>query len=115
MSVEKELKKDLIDMNLEEDVIKVIQLLAQKDEHLPLKTEIDNPMLMTAIDVLTDNLKNRGLDNSYNTLDSFRTWYRLNMVSSKRKGRNEIIEALRTLREYSATKLNKWLGKQNET
>lgn len=122
MSVEKEMKKDLIDINLEEDVIKVIQLLAQKDDHLPLKTDIDNPLLMTTIDILCENLENKKnskdeliFPSSVATLNGFRNWYRINMVSHKRKGRSEIIEALRTLREYTASKLNRWLGKENES
>lgn len=110
MSVEEEVKENLIDVNIEEDVIKVIQLLTKNDENLPLKTEIDNPLLMTAIDVLTDNIEKK-LPDSYKTANSFRQWYRINMVSKNRKSRQELIEALRTLRDYANTRMNKWLGR----
>lgn len=112
MSVEKEISDDLHDMNLEEDVVKVVQLLTTHDANLPLKTEIDNVMLMTTLDVLTDNLKdNEKMNQAYKTLNAFRNWYRVNAVSGNRQSRKEVIEALRTLREYSATRLSKWLGK----
>lgn len=110
MSVAKDVEENLIDVNVEEDVIKVIQLLTKNDKDLPLKTEIDNPLLMTSIDVLTDNLKGK-LPKSYATADAFRTWFRINMVSKNRKSRAELIEALRTLRDYANTRLNRWLGR----
>ena len=106
------MKKEMIDIDTEKDVVQVIKLLTTLDEDLPLKTEIDNPLLMTIIDVQVDNLKDK-LPASYQTANAFRTWLRVNNVSNKRKGRLEVIEALRTLREYAQTRLNKVMGNRN--
>lgn len=117
MSVEEEINSEMIDVNTEKDVVEVVKLLTHLDEDLPLKTQIDNPMLMSVIDTLTDNLiidkdkKQYKLPKTYQTLNSFRVWYRINMVSDKRKGRLEVIEALRTLRDYVQSRMDKALGK----
>lgn len=121
MSVENELNKDMIDVNTEKDVVEVVRLLTELDKNLPMKTQIDNPMLMSVIDTLRDNLiidedkKQFKLPKTYQTLKNFTIAYRVNMVSYKRKSRSEFIEALRTLRDYAQSKTDKLLGKkQNE-
>lgn len=64
------------------------------EENVSMKTEIQRPLRMTQFEILSDLLKSEGLIESANLIDNFAHKYRINMVSNKRKSRQEIIQAL---------------------
>jgi pantothenate synthetase len=68
-------------------------------QDLELKTEIHNPLVISALDVLAISLRENNLNISSNILANFLYWFRINMVSYKRLSRNEIIKGIIGLRE----------------
>jgi len=110
MSVEKGFS-ELLNHDLQNLNTKVIELLAQLDKNLALKTEIENPELLAFYKTCAIYLKERGLKKSSDTLNNMIKYYLIYMVSKKRKGRLEIIEALKALRENMTSNMSKLLGK----
>jgi len=113
MSVEKGFQ-DLLNHDLQNLNTKVIEMLAQLDKNIALKTEIENPEFLAFYKTCAIYLKQRGLKNSSDTLNNMIQYYLIYMVSKKRKGRLEIIEALKAMRETVTSSMSKLLGK-NET
>lgn len=89
----------------------VIKLLAQKDKHLPLKTDIENPEYLAMYKTCAIYLKKKDLKLSSEILNTMINYYMLYRVSKKRKGRTEIIEALKVVRDALHSTGNKLLGK----
>jgi len=86
-------------------IMEVAKLLVTKDKNLALKTEIDDPLNFAVMGAMGDYLKKSGLDRSAkligNILDNHMTY----MVSFKRRGRGELIEALKILTENEKNKM----------
>lgn len=95
-------------------IMEVAKLLVTKDENLSLKTEIDDPLNFAVMGAMSDYLKKSGLDRSAklikNILDNHMTY----MVSFKRKGRGELIDALRILTENEKNKMKNDAGLGNK-
>jgi len=68
-------------------------------QDIELKTEIHNPLVISALDVLAITLKENNLNISSNILSNFLLWFRINMISYKRLSRHEIIKGIIGLRE----------------
>jgi len=107
-----ELKK-----NDENEFSKLISELIN-DKNIELKTEISNPLVMSILDSLGEYLEQKGLKQSSSLLKTFLFWFRVNMISFKRKSRNEYIKAINSLYSSEITEkekeeklLNKLLGK----
>lgn len=113
MSVENSFR-ELMNQDLQNLNTEVIRLLAERDKNLAMKTEIQNPDFLAYYKACSIYLKNKGLKNSSDILKSIIDYYLLYQVSKARKGRLEIIEALKTVRDALQTKTSKWLGRGNE-
>ena len=91
----------------------VSELINSKD--VELKTQIDNPVLISLMDTLADYLADRNLQQSSNLIANLLFHFRVNMVSYKRKSREEYIKALIGVKEEEKEKqeeiLKKLLGK----
>lgn len=79
---------------------KVIASALVSGEDAEVKTEIRNPLAMSAIDVAVEWLKDEFGDGSEVLLteadvaDLFGSWYRINMISFDRKSRDEVVKAV---------------------
>lgn len=110
MSVEKGFQ-ELLNNDMQNLNTKVIEMLAQLDKNIALKTEIESPEFLAFYKTCAIYLKKRGLKDSSETLNSMIKYYLIYMVSKKRKGRLEIIEALKAMRQTINTNMSKLLGK----
>ena len=63
-------------------------------ENIEMKTEIQRPVNLTKLKMLSIWLRNEGMINCANMIDAFIYEFRVNMVSNKRQSRKEIISAL---------------------
>jgi len=63
-------------------------------EHIEMKTEIQRPLNLTKLKMLSIWLRNEGMISCANLIDGFIYEFRVNMVSNKRQSRKEIISAL---------------------
>lgn len=113
MSVEKTFS-ELLNQDLQNMNIEAIKILATLDKNIAMKTEIEYPELLSFYKTCAIYLKQRGLKNSSDTVNNLIKYYLLYMVSKKRKGRGEIIEALRAIKETMNNNLNKVLGKNSQ-
>lgn len=111
MSIEQNFK-ELLNQDLQNLNTEVIKLLAQKDKNIPLKTDIENPEFLAFYKTCAVYLDQKGLKDSAKILNSIILYYMLYRVSHKRKGRLEIIEALKTVRDALQSTGNKLLGRE---
>lgn len=87
--------------NIDEDnpISKLIdQFFSDKD--IEKKTELDKPLKWSALKMIEDKLEAKGLHLSANVIRQFRETSFRYLVSYKRQGRKEIIEALQSLTAF---------------
>jgi len=77
----------------EESLEKILVALLD-DENIEMKTEIQKPLNLTRLKVLSVWLKNHDMTKSAQMIDSFIAYYLVYMVSKGRMSRKEIISAL---------------------
>lgn len=97
MSLLDEFEK-LNDVTAEEILTNLMQA-----ENIEMKTEIKKPLQLAKLYVLKTLLQNTGFNTASNIIDTFIQKYLVYMVSDKRKGRKEIIEAVSGIREQVKT------------
>jgi hypothetical protein len=92
-------------------VEKIMDKLIVADKNLILKTDIENSMAFTALIVISDDLKRKGLRESAKTLNRFIDAYIKVRVSYKRLSRKEILDAISAIkREQSNSIISKLIG-----
>jgi hypothetical protein len=85
-------------------VEKIMDKFIIADRNLILKTDLENPLTFTALMVIQNDLKRKGLKESAKTLEVFCDYYIKCRVSNKRMSRKEILDAISAIkREQSAT------------
>lgn len=75
----------------------IVSDMGKIDDNLAMKTEIKRPMEVTLVDLMAVRCEDVGYSKTARLLKAFNLWYRVNMVSFKRKGREEAFEAFRSL------------------
>lgn len=95
-------------------IAQTMRLLAENDENIDLKSEINEPMKLAVWDMLIEYWENRGLKQTANMAKLLKTKYIINMVSYKRKSRKEMIQALQSINahEEEQSKIERLLNKQ---
>lgn len=72
---------------------KILVRLLEPD-NVETKTQVDNPIALTRLDILSSWLRNEGVKGAANLVKDFAHDYRINMVSYKRQSRTEVVKAL---------------------
>jgi hypothetical protein len=97
-------------MSLLDDFEKVSDITAEeiltrlmKADDIELKTEIKKPLHLAKLYVLKELMQDAGFNTAGEIIDRFIQKYLVYMVSDKRKGRREIIEAVSGIREQIKT------------
>jgi hypothetical protein len=67
------------------------------EENLDRKTDLHNPLLWAAMEMIRDQLEQKGLSGASRILGEFRVHGMRYLISDKRKGRGEYIEALKAV------------------
>lgn len=99
---EREYADDFIDMISqlkEEKAIGILNDLINAKENLDMKTEINNPLSLSALKTLSHYIKKRNLNITSYYINYFIKVYLRYMVSNKRRSRKEIVNALINLKE----------------
>lgn len=73
----------------------ILLSLAKKDSDLQLKTQIRYPHKLAVLSLLKQRAQDAGLKGSFKLLELYHTEYLANMVSYKRQGRKELIDAIK--------------------
>ena len=91
---------------------KILNLLLKSDDNLPLKSHVDNPVALSTLKLLAFYLEKKKMKYSANILNIFIKSLLEYMVSYKRMGRKEIIEAFKHKKEEleRQEQINKILG-----
>lgn len=89
----------------DQQIMEVAKLLVTKDKNLALKTEIDDPLNFAVMGAMGDYLKKMGLHRSAKLIKNILENHMTYQVSYKRKGRAELIEALKILTENEKNKM----------
>lgn len=90
---------------------KILNFLLKSDKDLPLKSHIENPVALATLSVLAEYLEKKELKKSANILKIFIRVFLEYMVSYKRLGRKEIIEAFKSrIEKEEREKLQRLLG-----
>ena len=79
---------------IEEESFEKILVELLKKENIEMKTDIENALNFTRLEVLGTLLHSEHLPDSAKLIDVFVLKYRVNRVSHKRQSRKEIIQAL---------------------
>lgn len=87
----------------------IVKLLTELDNNIPMKTEIPQPAKLVLMKTLALYLKQKGLDEPAEILENIIQWLLVYMVSRKRKGREEVIEIIKGIKDAKLTE--KLLGK----
>lgn len=74
--------------------VQVLNSLMVSDKSLALKTQINDPVVVSVLDVLVAYAKKKGYTITATILENLLKSYRENMVSFKRQGRKEIIQGV---------------------
>lgn len=109
MSVEENFK-GMMSQELTNMPFEVVKLLSELDKNIALKTDIENPEALSILKALSVYLHTKGLKNSSTTLNTLIKYYIIYRVSHNRKGRFEMIEALRASKDYLESRLSKLMG-----
>lgn len=72
-------------------------------ENIEMKTEIKKPLQLAKLYVLKELLQDAGFNTASGIINAFIQKYLVYMVSDKRKGRKEIIDAISGIREQIKT------------
>jgi len=83
----------LIPMQEKDSLEQILNNLLNPD-NIEMKTEIQRPLNLTKLKMLSIWLRNEGMISAANLIDGFIYEFRVNMVSNKRQSRKEIISAL---------------------
>jgi len=78
----------------ETSIFNILISLISDYKHLTLKTEIHNPKAITFIEMFGKSFTARGYEKTGKYYKDFINTYKANMVSYKRKSRDEIIKAI---------------------
>jgi len=89
-----------------------IKTLIKKDEDLPLKTEIPDPVRFAALTAIGTDLKLRGMKETSKFIREFQKSYMIYMVSKDRQSRREIIEVLTKEQERMDSLTEKLLSRR---
>ena len=91
---------------------KILNLLLKSDKDLPLKSHVENPIALATLKLLACYLEEKKMKKSAKILNTFISTLLEYMVSYKRLGRKEIIEAFkhRLEKEEEQERLSKLLG-----
>lgn len=85
---------------------KILSDLGKIDNDLPMKTEIKSPVATTLIDLMAVRGVQLGYFKTAMVLKAFNVWYRVNMVSNKRQGRAETVDAFKAIYVEELRKLS---------
>lgn len=110
MSVE-DAFKGLTSAGEEFNPTQIVKLLTEVDKNIAMKTEIPRPARLTLMKTLAVYLKNKNLDDSSLVLTTIIDYLLIYMVSKRRKGREEVIEIIKGIKE---AKLSERLLKARE-
>lgn len=83
----------LAPVDIDETYEKILRALLQSND-IELKTEIQNPLALARLKALATYLNSVGYVKSKKTIEDFIEFYLKYMVSNKREGRKEIIQAI---------------------
>jgi hypothetical protein len=97
---------DLTQTGMEKTAEQILIDLQNLDVNIDAKTEIPNPLGLTAIQLLKQRYENLGFKVSESFVYSFIYVYKRNMVSKDRASRKEIIDAIIGMFERRTTKLS---------
>lgn len=91
--------KDLMVKKDNNDNLETVNLLLKTDKDLNSKTEIYEPFELSYLKAVSDLLKDKGLKDSSNFIESLVKEYKTLMISKDRKGRQEVIEIFKQLKD----------------
>lgn len=109
MSTIEEAFKGLTTAGEEFNPTQIIKLLTELDDNVPMKSEIPRVDKLVLLKVLALYLKAKELEDSGEILENIIKYLLIYMVSKKRKGRQEVIEIIKGIREAKLSE--KLLGK----
>jgi len=72
----------------------ILGKLMTSDLDLPLKSDVDDPVVLSVLDVLVDYAEGKSYTNTAKVLRCLLKSYRENRVSFKRRGRREIVDGV---------------------
>lgn len=87
----------------------IVKLLTELDKNIALKTEIPQPSKLVLMKTLALYLRQKGLEEPAQILDNIIEYLLIYMVSRKRKGREEVIEIIKGIKDAKLSE--KLLGK----
>ena len=84
------------DMPIEQqqEFFKLVKEMYSGDKHLNLKTDIKNPPLHSALDLLSDYFKDIGMRDGSKYIKNYSRYLKEQMVSDNRKGRGEFTQLM---------------------
>jgi hypothetical protein len=89
---------DLFNTKEEVDVKrKIVEELFNNNENLSAKTELDQPLKWSCLDVIKEFIEKHNLPKSTEIMNRFINTSFVNLISKSRKGREEYIKALQSL------------------
>lgn len=84
------------DMPIEQqqEFFRLVKEMYTGDKHLNLKTDIKNPPLHSALDLLSDYFKDVGMRDGSKYIKNYSRYLKEQMVSDNRKGRGEFTQLM---------------------
>ena len=92
----------------DESIERILVRLLQSDD-IALKTDLPNAMNVVKLQAIADILIKEGMIESGEVINNWVTNYMKDMVSSKRKGRGEIVKALTD--RIQSEERSRWTGR----
>lgn len=84
----------------------ILNALIRGDADLEMKTEIHNPLALSGFTLISEKLKELGLNNSNKLTEKWYKEFLLLMVSYQRKSRSEIVKAFQSTMESIKTSIS---------
>lgn len=81
-------------------------------ENVELKTELPNPQAVTALTIIGKWCENEGCTRTADLIEGYLTRYRIDMVSNRRKSREEVVNAISDLRKQRLDMRSRMFGGQ---
>lgn len=97
--------KDDLEEEIDISLNAILVSMIKGDEDLELKTEILRPKDVSALNMYAEVCESEELTETSELLVNYRTDYLRNMVSFKRKSREELIKAFRSLSEKETVRM----------
>lgn len=96
--------------SVDEETIKILKEFFANDKNVSLKTELNNVIAVTILEVIQNYYKEYPITNKI--LSNFINTYKINMISHKRKSRKEFVEVLKNkeILEEKEQIVKKFLG-----